>query len=97
MRMLIKVVVPNEGGNAAVKDGSIGAIVGRFMEQHHPEAAYFSTETGERTAYFFADIKDVTQIPSMAEPFFLGLNARVSFAPAMNAQDLRAGLEKLKP
>ena len=96
MRMMLRVVVPNEGGNKAVKDGSIGKIMGQFSEEHRPEAAYFVTEAGERTAYFFLDLKDVTQIPAMAEPFFLGLNARITFMPAMNPQDLKAGLEKIK-
>jgi hypothetical protein len=96
MRMLMKVTVQNEGGNAAVKDGSIGKIIGKFAEEHHPEAAYFTTENGERTAFFFLDVKDSTMMPTLAEPFFIGLNARVTFAPAMNPQDLKAGLEKLK-
>ena len=96
MRMMLRVVVPNDGGNKAVKDGSIGKIIGQFSEEHRPEAAYFVTEGGERTAYFFLDVKDVTQVPAMCEPFYMGLNARISMTPAMNPQDLKAGLEKVK-
>jgi hypothetical protein len=95
MRTMMKVVIPNDGGNAAIKDGSIGKLIGQFLEQQHPEAAYFTSDGGERCAYFFFDMKDSTQIPPLAEPFFLGLNARVTFQPVMNPQDLKAGLDKM--
>ena len=96
MRMMMKVTVPNDGGNRAVKDGTIGRIIGQFSEENRPEAAYFLTDDGERSALFFLDVKDPSQIPQLAEPFFLGLNAKITFCPAMNPQDLKAGLEKLK-
>jgi hypothetical protein len=40
------------------------------------------------------DMKDASSIPVVAEPFFMGLNADVQFTPVMNADDLKAGLEK---
>jgi len=96
MRMLMRVAIPNEGGNSAVKDGSIGKIIGAFLEQQHPEAAYFVAEGGERTGYFVLDVKDSSDIPSLSEPFFQGLNAAIEFTPAMNPQDLKTALGKLK-
>jgi hypothetical protein len=96
MRMMMKVTMPNDGGNEAVKNGSIGRILGQFMEMHRPEAAYFIPMNGERTALFFLDVKDSSDLPSLTEQFFQGLNARVEFAPAMNAQDLKNGLDKVK-
>ena len=96
MRMMIRVSIPSEAGNKAVKDGTIGKILGQWTEENRPEAAYFTADQGQRTAFFFVDLKDVSQIPSLAEPFFIGLNAKVEFLPAMNAQDLKAGLEKVK-
>ena len=32
---------------------------------------------------------------TVAEPFFLGLDAEISLTPVMNLDDLRAGLEKV--
>jgi hypothetical protein len=43
----------------------------------------------------FFDLKDPSQIPVIAEPFFMGLEAEVEMAPAMNAQDLEAGLARM--
>jgi hypothetical protein len=96
MRMMMKVGIPNEAGNKAVKDGTIGKIMAQFTEEHRPEAAYFTTENGERTAMFFLDVKDSSMMPSLAEPFFMQLNARVSYSMVMSAQELKAGLEKIK-
>jgi hypothetical protein len=37
---------------------------------------------------------DSSAIPPAAEPFFMGLNARITFAPVMNADEMRAGVAK---
>ena len=98
MRMLMKVAIPNDGGNKALKEGTLGQIIGKFTEEHKPEAAYFTTGTsGERTALFFLDIKDSSQLVALSEPFFLSLNAHVTYTPVMNPQDLKSGLDKFKP
>ena len=42
------------------------------------------------------DLTDQSEIPSIAEPFFLAFNAAVSIIPVMNADDLTKGLQKLQ-
>ena len=96
MRMLIRVTIPVEQGNAAIKDGSLGSIIQAFMAEHKPEAAYFTADGGNRTAYFFTRVSDPSRIPPMAEPFFMGLNAKVEFQPVMNPEDLAKGLAAVK-
>jgi hypothetical protein len=44
----------------------------------------------------FFDMKDASDIPAIAEPLFAGLNAKVQLLPAMNAEDLRWGLDVAK-
>jgi hypothetical protein len=93
MRMLMKVSVPVDGGNKAIKDGTLGKILGETMERIRPEAAYFGIEAGKRTAYFVFDLKDPTEIPSIGEPIFMGFNATIEMGPVMNPQELKAGLD----
>ena len=88
MRFLVKVTIPVETGNAVIKSGKLAKTIESALAELKPEAAYFTAENGHRTAFLFLDIKDPSQIPAVAEPFFLAFNARVEFHPAMTAQDL---------
>jgi hypothetical protein len=94
MRMLMRVTIPGEAGNAAAKAGTLASTVERMVGDLKPEAAYFYTnEDGERTGGFVFDMKDSSQIPAIVEPWFLAFNAKVTMRPVMNAQDLAAGAE----
>ena len=88
MRFLMKVSIPVETGNAAVKKDGLKAIQ-RILEQQKPEAAYFIAEGGKRTAVLIINMEDASQIPAIAEPWFLALNASIEATPAMVAEDLR--------
>lgn len=98
MRMLMKVSFPVESGNAAARSGTLGTTVKGILDELKPEAAYFvANEFGERSGYIVFDLKDTTQIPSIAEPWFLAFNARLTITPAMTPQDLAnagAGIEQ---
>jgi hypothetical protein len=92
MRMMLKVVIPVEAGNKAIKDGSLASAIKSTTERLKPEAAYFTTGEGERTALFFFDLKDVSQIPAFAEPLFMGLNASLTLSPVMTEDDVMKGM-----
>jgi hypothetical protein len=95
MRTLIRVTIPVQAGNRAIQDGSLPRVVQGALERLRPEAAYFFSENGKRTALLVVDLKDTSDIPSISEPFFSGFDASVELFPVMNSQDLQAGLTKL--
>lgn len=98
MRMLMHISIPVDAGNKAARSGALGAPFQKILDAMKPEAAYFTTTaSGERGGFVVFDLKDTSQIPAIAEPFFLAYNARVKFSPVMSAQDLAnagPGIEK---
>ena len=96
MRMIMYVSFPVEMFNAAVRDGSAGAKMTRILDQVNPEAAYFTDRHGLRSAVVIVDLEDASQIPAIAEPWFLLFGAGVEIHPVMGPQDLAsAGLDEL--
>jgi hypothetical protein len=95
MRMFVKVSIPVAHGNKAIQDGSMGKIIGTFLETWKPEAAYFGVEDGQRTGFFVVDLKETSQLPPMFEPLMIELHAQLSYSPVMTAADLKTGLSQL--
>jgi hypothetical protein len=96
MRMLLRVSIPVEAGNAAAKAGTLGSTVERILADLKPEAAYFfADDNGQRSGSIVFDMKDTSQIPAVAEPWFLAFNAKVSFRPIMNPQDLATAVPSI--
>jgi len=96
MRTLLKATLDVTASNRAIKDGSLPRIMQEMMEQLQPESSYFTTLDGCRSCIMVFDLKDPSQLPMIAEPFFLNLNAKVEFCPVMNAEDLKKGLQELE-
>ncbi len=94
MRLMMRVSIPNDPVSDPVKDGRLPKTVMAFVKKMKPEACYFTTYFGERTAFFVLDMKDSSLMPTAAEPFFTDLGAGVDFSPVMNLEEMRAGIQK---
>jgi hypothetical protein len=95
VRTMARISFPVEAGNRAIQDGTLPKLIGEMTERWKPEATYFTTFEGLRTAYVVFDLPDSSGIPVFAEPFFTGLQAQIELAPVMNAEDLQKGLSSL--
>jgi hypothetical protein len=73
MRFLVKV---------SKRDGF--QVIQTILEQQKPEEA----DGGRRTGILIIDMKDPSDLPRIAEPWFLALNASVEATPAMIPEDL---------
>jgi hypothetical protein len=97
MRMMMKVTMPVETGNEAARQGALGTTIQKILAEMKPEAAYFAEDGGQRTGYIFFDMTDSSQLPAVAEPWFLAFNASLTVRPAMTPQDLAnaaAGIQR---
>ncbi len=88
MRFLFKISFPVEAGNAAAKKDGFKAIQ-KILAEQKPEAAYFIAEGGKRTGILVMNMDEPSQLPAIAEPWFLALNASIEVSPAMIPEDLQ--------
>src|SRR5437879_991374 len=76
-------------GNAAISDGTLGQTICSILNDLKPEASYFAEDKGVRTGFIFFNLENTSQIPAVAEPWFLAFHAHVEIHPAMNLEDLK--------
>jgi hypothetical protein len=95
MRVMARISIPVQSGNEAIADGSLPSVIQRTADRWQPEAMYFTTFDGRRTAFMIFDLPDTPDIPQFAEPLFTELNAEVEIAPVMDIPDLQKGLAQL--
>jgi len=88
MRFLVKVEMPVDRGNSFAREGMLGRKIQAILEEQKPEAAYFVAFNGKRTGLLFLDVQEPSQIPAIAEPWFLAFNAHIEATPAMTPEDL---------
>jgi hypothetical protein len=96
MRFVVQLSFSTEKFNNLVANGTIGDKIGAILDDIQPEAVYFTATDGNRGGYLVVDLDSASQLPSIAEPFFLTFDAKVAFHPCMSPEDLgAAGLDEL--
>jgi hypothetical protein len=88
MRVLMLIQFPIEPFNAAVKNGTVGAKMRQILDATKPEAAYFTERDGRRGGILVVNMDKASDIPRLAEPWFLTFNAEVEVRIAMTPEDL---------
>ena len=91
MRVLVRVILPTEAGNRAIKGQEFIKNIQSFMDNYKAEAAFFTPSNGDRSANFIIDMPSSDMMATIAEPFFQ-MGARVEMQPVMNFEDLKKGL-----
>jgi hypothetical protein len=94
MRVLLTVEMDTDKANAAIRDNRLGQVVQSTLEALKPEAVYFGAHNGKRTGFFVFDLADLSDIPTIAEPFFQELGAGIDVIPVMDFTEVQKGLQK---
>jgi hypothetical protein len=89
MRIMLRVTFPVETANALARKGTLGQTIGTILQDLKPECAYFGDIDGKRAGFIVIDIEGPHKIPSIAEPWFLALNATIQLTPVMTPEDLQ--------
>lgn len=84
----MKVRMSLDKGNEALRDPQFGHKMSELLAEIKAEAAYFSTIRGQRGAYIVVNLNDASELPAVAEPFFLWLDADIEWIPVMKPEDL---------
>jgi hypothetical protein len=93
---MLTAVMDTQISNETIKSGRLPEIVRSMIDRLDPEAAYFAPGEGGRSCVMVFDMQDTSAIPSIAEPLFQELGAKVDIYPVMNREDLEKGLAALQ-
>jgi len=96
MRVMLKISLPPGPFNTLAREGTVGQKIGMILEETKPESLYFTGNRYGRGAIAVYDVRDSSDIPRVAEPWFLTFNAEVEYGPAITPEELgKAGLEEI--
>jgi Domain of unknown function (DUF3303) len=96
MRFVMQISLPAAKFNQAVRAGTAGETMRKILDETKPEAAYFTSQGGNRGGILIVDLNSASELPRLAEPWFLRFDANIEFHPAMTPEDLgAAGIDEL--
>lgn len=101
MKFLVKATIPVEAGNRLISQpAEFFDLVTKILADVRPEAFYFALADGQRNNYFVVNVNDGSELPRIAEPFWLAMNAHIEFIPIMDHADIeksRSVMEEIVP
>jgi hypothetical protein len=93
MRFLVRAQIPTEAGNKMVKNPKFLQELDAYIKKGKAEASYFFGAGGDRTFVFIVNFESADMIPTIAEPLFQDLGAKVEFHPVMLFEDVKKALQ----
>jgi hypothetical protein len=96
MRFIDRAKIPTDAGNKMVQDPNFLKKLEDYVNKVKPEASYFFEADGDRVAVFVVDMQSTDQIPSLAEPLFQWMGAKVESHPVMSLNDLKKAISGAK-
>jgi hypothetical protein len=96
MRVMLRAQMNTDVSNEAIKSGKLPEVMRSMMERLRPEAAYFGPSEGGRACTMVFDMQESWTLPTIAEPLFQELGAKIEIQPVMNREDLEKGLAALQ-
>ncbi|WP_395298498.1 DUF3303 family protein [Kitasatospora hibisci] len=96
MRVMLRAHLDTQVTNEALRSGTLLRVMESTMERLKPEAAYFGPSEGGRSCTFVFDMQDSSLLPTIAEPLFEELGAKIEIQPVMNREDMQKGLAALQ-
>lgn len=96
MKYLMRIKIPNPYGNELIMDPQFGEKMRTALEEVKAEASYFTAVDGCRCGFVVVDLKEASEIPQVAEPFFLWLHADIEIYPVMTPQDLGQAVPQIQ-
>jgi hypothetical protein len=96
MRVLVRAKIPIDAGNKMVQDPNFLKNLEQYMNKVKPEAAYFMPIDGDRAMAFIININNDYEMPSIVEPLFQEMGAKVEVVPVVNFDDLKKGISQMR-
>jgi len=101
MRFFVRAAVPTLGGNRVIIAGKLGPTIEEIVNQLKPEAIFFRAidkgpTAGMKSVGMLLDLESASQIKSVVEPLFAGLEAKLDYEQVMSRDELMQALPALE-
>jgi len=89
MKVLFTITFPVARFNELARQGTAGQKIGAVVEATKPESIYFTGNRSGRGAVAVYDCADGSQVPAIAEPWFLTFDAHIEYSVAISGQEMQ--------
>ena len=96
MRFLVKATLPTETANEAMKNGTFGPTLEKYLTEIKPEAVYFTEVEGHRTIIIVVNLITANEMIKVSEPLFHAFQAVVHWKLVMSPDEVINGLHYMQ-